>query len=395
MELTPTQDHALQAVKQWLKSDKQVFRLFGYAGTGKTTLAKYFAEGISGTVLFGAFTGKAAHVLASKGCPNVSTIHRMIYIVQSEATEETIKHLQNLIQKERLKEKPCEKSIRLWRLHLEKEQEGNVSFRINPDSPVTDAKLIIIDECSMVNENMGLDLLSFGTKVLVLGDPAQLPPVKGGGYFTNQKPDIMLTEVHRQAKDNPILALATAVREGREIKVGDWGDMVRERSQISAEDILNADQVLVGRNVTRRNYNARIRELKKLSGAVPLAGEKLVCLRNNHELGLLNGAQFITTADSTMLTSAFVRLYVSDGENNLSIEAHQAIFEGRDNQLDWWERKEAEEFDFGYALTVHKSQGSQWDTVVLFDEWDRPETRQQWLYTGITRAAKKLILVKM
>ena len=57
----------------------------------------------------------------------------------------------------------------------------------------------------MVDEDLGRDLLSFGKPVLVLGDPAQLPPVKGGGFFTEAEPDVMLTEVHRQAADNPII----------------------------------------------------------------------------------------------------------------------------------------------------------------------------------------------
>ena len=66
----------------------------------------------------------------------------------------------------------------------------------------------------MVDEELGRDLLSFGKPVLVLGDPAQLPPVKGGGFFTEAEPDIMLTEVHRQAADNPIIRMSMVVREG-------------------------------------------------------------------------------------------------------------------------------------------------------------------------------------
>src|SRR5687768_12152091 len=180
---TPHQDSALKAVADWLKAKPgrggtpPVFRLFGYAGTGKTTLARHIAEGVDGTVVFAAFTGKAALVLRNKGCEGAQTIHSLIY--RSRGVDE---------------ESP--------------------TFVLNRESTAAKAKLIIIDECSMVDEELGRDLLSFGTPVLVLGDPAQLPPVKGGGFFTEAEPDVMLTEVHRQAADNPIVRMSMIVREG-------------------------------------------------------------------------------------------------------------------------------------------------------------------------------------
>src|SRR6188508_3047527 len=80
---SPEQDAALKAVADWLKikpgSRAPVFRLFGYAGTGKTTLARHIAEGVDGKVLFAAFTGKAAQVMRNKGCAGASTIHSLIY----------------------------------------------------------------------------------------------------------------------------------------------------------------------------------------------------------------------------------------------------------------------------------------------------------------------------
>src|SRR5215212_10851945 len=158
MTWSPQQDSALKAVADWLRrGEPQVFRLFGYAGTGKTTLAKHIAEGVEGEVAFGAFTGKAASVLRAKGCHDASTIHSMIY-----RTRES--------------------------------DEGGPLFAINRSGPASHADLIVIDECSMVDAELGRDLLSFGKSVLVLGDPAQLPPVKGGGFFTDAEPEIMLTE---------------------------------------------------------------------------------------------------------------------------------------------------------------------------------------------------------
>ncbi len=140
----------------------------------------------------------------------------------------------------------------------------------------------MIDECSMVDGDLGNDLLSFDTPVLVLGDPAQLPPVKGGGFFTEAEPDVMLTEVHRQAADNPIVRLAMTVREGGRLEFGTYGDSrVIPRRAIDPQTVLAADQVLVGMNRTRRLYNGRIRELIGHVDPMPAVGEKLVCLRND------------------------------------------------------------------------------------------------------------------
>src|SRR6476469_3998312 len=258
-EFSPHQDAALKAVATWLKAKPgangtpQVFRLFGYAGTGKTTLARTIAEGVDGDVKFAAFTGKAASVMRGKGCHGATTIHGLIYRARESGEEIP-------------------------------------SFDLYDEAPASKADLIVIDECSMVDAELGRDLLSFGVPVLVLGDPAQLPPVKGGGFFTDAEPDVMLTEVHRQARDNPIIRLSMQVREGEGLELGDYGDSrVIRRSGIDASAVLRTDQVLVGMNRTRRQYNKRIRELMGFRDAMPAAGEKLVCLRNDKKKGLLNG----------------------------------------------------------------------------------------------------------
>src|SRR6188508_3830737 len=180
-QFTPHQDDALLAVADWLRArpgtgnTPQVFRLFGYAGTGKTTLARHIADGVDGEVKYAAFTGKAALVMRNKGCDGASTIHSLIYRAKESGVEQP--------------------SFELW-----------------DDAPASKAKLIVIDECSMVDAELGRDLLSFGVPVLVLGDPAQLPPIQAGassgGFFTEAEPDVMLTEVHRQAQDNPIVRLS-------------------------------------------------------------------------------------------------------------------------------------------------------------------------------------------
>ena len=375
MEFSAEQDRALKAVSKWLKAgDRQVFRLFGYAGTGKTTLARHFAEGVDGTVLFAAFTGKAAQVLRSKGATKASTIHSLIYRPKGEE-------------------------------EVEDEETGikNVSptFSLNRKSVVSDAKLIVIDECSMVDEALGQDLLSFGTPVLVLGDPGQLPPVKGGGYFTEHEPDFMLEDVHRQARDNPIVDLAQQVREGRSLMIGDYGSTAKiiSKADVTAELVLDTDQVLVGTNRTRRRYNERLRELKNFNGPLPQAGDKLVCLRNDTAKGLLNGSLWqVTSAPRTVKPSMNLLIRAEDEgieRYSAKVKVLKAVFETPDAEISWQLRRRHDDFDYGYALTVHKAQGSQWDNVVLFDEsYAFREHAQRWLYTGITRAAETLTIVK-
>jgi exodeoxyribonuclease-5 len=360
MAWSPEQDAALKAVDDWLKVPRSlVFRLFGYAGTGKTTLARHIAEGVTGDVCFAAFTGKAALVLRSKGCEGASTIHSLIY--RSRMAE-----------------------------------DEDPTFVLNRQSDVAKARLVIIDECSMVDEELGKDLLSFGTKVLVLGDPAQLPPVKGGGYFTEQQPDMMLTEVHRQARDNPIIRLSMEVRNGERLERGRYGDSaVIGRPDIDAARVLEADQVLVGTNKTRRLYNGRIRALKGINESAPVVGDKLVCLRNDKKKALLNGGLWqvkeCALSKKGMVT---MRVVPEEGGETVKVSVLPEFFLGREDEIPYAIRRNSDEFDYGYALTVHKAQGSQWDDVVLFDEsYAFREHRARWLYTALTRAAERVTVV--
>jgi exodeoxyribonuclease-5 len=288
---TPQQDSALKAVAAWLKAKPGhngiplIFRLFGYAGTGKTTLAKHIAAGVDGKVMFAAFTGKAALVMRSKGCARASTIHSLIYKPRDSDDEEP--------------------SFDLW-----------------DDSPASKASLIVIDECSMVDAELGRDLMSFAVPLLVLGDPAQLPPVQGGGFFTDAKPDAMLTEVHRQAQDNPIVRLSMEVRAGRSLEPGVYGEtQVVTRDKLDGQRVIDADQVLVGRNATRRAYNARMRQRRGFVGDLPAAGDKLVCLRNNRRKGLYNGALWsVKTRSNTRRGIIKMRLLPDDGFGSRSVE---------------------------------------------------------------------------
>ncbi len=360
---TPQQDAALKAVNDWLRGSaggRKVFRLFGYAGTGKTTLARHLAENVDGEVRFAAFTGKAALVMRNRGCAKASTIHSLIYRARDTDDEQP--------------------SFELW-----------------DEAPASKAKLIIIDECSMVDAELGRDLMSFGIPILVLGDPAQLPPIQGGGFFTDAEPDAMLTEVHRQAQDDPIVRLSMDIRAGHSVTVGDYGDtQVVAKNELEPERVLSADQVLVGRNATRRAYNMRMRERRDIDDPLPIAGDKLVCLRNNRKKGLFNGGLWHVKERGSRRTGVMTMRLLpdDDGARGVKVSVRPECFTGGIEDFDWPQRKPYDEFDYGYVLTVHKAQGSQWDDVVLFDEsFAFPESRDRWLYTGVTRAARRLTLV--
>ena len=191
--------------------------------------------------------------MRSKGCAGASTIHALIF----RASEG---------------------------------EDGAPTFTLNDDGPASRAALIVIDECSMVDAELGRDLLSFGKPILVLGDPAQLPPVKGGGFFTDAEPDVMLTEIHRQAQDNPIIRLSVIVRSRR-----------RDRLR----PVWRKPGHPPRRNRGRRRARRRSDSARRQSHPAPLqsahpaaegnrraaadADDKLVCLRNDREKGLING----------------------------------------------------------------------------------------------------------
>ena len=227
------------------------------------------------------------------------------------------------------------------------------SFDLWDDAPASKAKLIVIDECSMVDPELGRDLMSFGVPVLVLGDPAQLPPIQGGGFFTEAEPDVMLTEVHRQAQDDPIVRLSMDVRAGNSLAEGEYGaTQVVRRENLDPQRVIGADQVLVGRNATRRKYNMRMREHRGFAEPLPMAGDKLVCLRNNRRKGLFNGGLWLVK-ESPGTRRSILKLQLKPdedlGSRGVKVSVRSECFTGGIEQFDWPQRKPYDEFDYGYV----------------------------------------------
>lgn len=398
MEWTTQQARALRDVSFWLSDLPQqlVFKLWGYAGTGKTTIAQELTKDVK--TIFLTYTGKAASVLRKKGISDARTIHSALYDVrEADRTRllEIEEALPGLTGEDR----------RELEVEYAREQERcrNPRFSLNPDSIINDYDLIFIDEASMVNARIAHDLESFGKKILIAGDPFQLPPVKGAGWYMNGEPDIMLTEIMRQALDNPIIRWSMKVRNGEVLPFAREGTCRKVmRSKVTPEALFGLGyMVLTGKNETRRALNRQARVLQGRTSIYPEAGETLVMLQNHKDFGVLNGV-LCTTIDDAKPDSHHEMLDVwihYEGERKhvlLDTSQFNAYdFPDRADDIDFQKRYKVPA-DFGYALTVHKAQGSQWPGVALIDDGlnkGKGLERNRWIYTAITRAERDLLIV--
>jgi exodeoxyribonuclease-5 len=281
-------------------------------------------------------------------------------------------------------------------------------YGLNEESEIRDAKLVVLDEVSMVDDKMANDVLSFRRPVLVLGDPGQLPPIKGEGAFDRREPDVFLTGIHRQAAESAVIRLATMARLGEPIPYGQHDEFVSKMSQhgVTAEQLLRGGQVICGMNRTRFNLNNAMRHAAGFNGsALPTGpGEKIICLRNRNDLGLLNGmfielSQIVPDDETTFLAAIVTEDGESIGKDVLPLYAghfldHQQFDPNRDDR-DWRIKRRTVEATYGWAITAHKAQGSQWENVVVIDDkWGRSRAdRNRWLYTAITRAESGLVIL--
>lgn len=406
-DFTPVQTEAIEKAVSYIDEfefkRQEIFRLFGYAGTGKTTILQEIAARVKRRTQFMAFAGKAAMVLQTKGCAGATTIHKTIYVPRGSA----IKQYQEELSIWESMPDGSEKSTLGRRLNEMKEALKRPAFVLKSIQEFPRDTAWICDEVSQVGRENGEDLLSFGFPIIACGDPAQLKPVAGEGFFTNAKPDVLLTEIHRQEAGNPVLRLATAVRRGRHLTLpyGHLGDSQIVRSLPPAE-YAKFDQVLVGMNKTRRAVNNAFRKMQGRTKVLEV-GEKLICLQNNYDVGVMNGSTWKVTSCRPETHGKF-QYYRADLESLdmkddylKSILIHTMPFlEGTKHHQEYWTpmltgKPEALVMTYGYAITVHKAQGSQWDSVALVDEWRRSDSNyQNWLYTGVTRAAKRITIVR-
>lgn len=405
--------------------------LAGVAGSGKSTILPYVIEdlGLSpDTVSFTAPTGKAAKIVRNKlraiyPTATASTIHSMIYrakpapIGQLEDNVAEHEREYHAAEVEGVSKATLAKMLKMiMRLRLELSEayrEDKLHFQLNPDSAIALSRLIVVDEASMVGDIMTEDLLSFGIPILAIGDPAQLPPIEQKPGLTAGVPDAFLTEVHRQAAGNPILHLATLAREGKDIPIGKYGDtaeVIRRKDYDPVLDIDDLPKFIVGTNKTRWRINQMMREefgfVERAGDYVgPQAGEPMIVCKNHKEyVDLPNGSECVVVSAAPMQRGdTHLEMSFEDEEG---IEyAHRKVFQGlfeehfsrkpggftSNERSAFKARKTYLNCDFAWAITCHKSQGSEYKDVVLVDESSvfRKDC-DRWLYTGITRASNTL-----
>lgn len=404
------QNAAIDQAVEWLENyevgeSPQVFRIFGFAGTGKTTIVRAILERVKRTPRYMAFSGKAANVMRQRGCEGAKTIHKTIYTPVNGA-EAAYAKLEAQLERET---DPARREMIEDEMNRIFKDAANPRFILNLEAelnPYTD--VIVLDEVSMVDEPMGKDVLAFNCPVLVMGDPGQLPPIKGTGYFTECAPDVMLTEVFRQAEGNPILDLATKARKGEEIEYGEYGSS-SFKMKGTMRDLIEVDQVIVGTNARRISLNKAIRNYLGRTKVLE-QGDKIIITKNNyeHEFDVLNGQLYTVERATYWKHPIGHEFYKADLVNMdepdlrlTDVLLHLNPFvEGTSRFKERWLPnttgiKRALVATYGYAITCHKAQGSQWNKISVVNDWpSQSDTYQQWLYTALTRAVESVTLME-
>ncbi len=381
MILTKKQEEGLNiAVSRYLNHEPYTI-ISGYAGVGKSTLVTFIIDALNidrDLVAYVAYTGKASLVLKEKGCPNPTTAHQLLYkaIPKNDGTF----YLQ--------KKRPLDKQY----------------------------KLIVVDEVSMLPQEMWDLLLSHYIHVIALGDPGQLPPVGRENNILDH-PHIFLDEIMRQAEESEIIRLTMDIRAGKPLqKLNGSEVMIIDKSDM-VEGMYNwADQIICGKNETRFAINDQIRKIRfGVESQMPIIGDKVVCGHNDWELlsmvqsqPLVNG---LIGTISSIQPMSFIAPYVGqvdllqcgldiddyDYYDPIPMDAKKFL-QHQDTvtkeNFRYLKNFKIKPFEYAYAITCHKSQGSEYNKVLVLEEYLRGSDHKRWLYTAATRAAQKLVIVR-
>jgi len=352
MQLSNEQKDIIRNILKSYESN-QVLTMGGYAGTGKSTIISTLIQALKNRGLdfaVGAYTGKATNVLRKKGL-FANTIHSLIYRPMTDSKGETTWHLMD-------------------RYEMPYRMDG-----------------FVIDEASMVSKEIHDDLLSFGMPIIYVGDHGQLEPI-GSKFNLMQEPMFRLETVHRNAGE--IAHFAEHLRKGNPARTFATTKAVQivEENVVEDRHLAAVDQIIVAFNKTRVKLNNRVRKEKKIDFTFIAKGEKIICLRNNRQLGLFNGMQGIVTKIHKNERIDFT----SDGMEFGLIKYDPDQFGKETNQFEF--NQEANPFDYGYAITCHKAQGDQFGNVIVYEQKCENWDHVRWSYTAASRAVNGLIWVK-
>lgn len=335
------------AVEQMCSLKKDVQTLGGLAGTGKTTTIRAIYRRLPNWAVC-AYTGKAAQMLRRKGIPSASTIHSLIY-------------------------RPIF------------DDNGNVTgFDLkSPEEFEYDG--IIVDEASMVGDDVYRDLVSLGVPLIFVGDHGQLEPVRASGFNLMASPDVTLETIHRNAGE--IARFAAHLRTGG--RAVDW-------QSEGAVEVLNVgalaergidseiDQIICAYNRTRVELNNLAREHLGLPEGRPAVGDRIMCLQNDRKLHIFNGMQ----GKLTWISGNRLR-FQADGVS-VVVRYMPAAF-GAEKAPGYV--RGVMPFDWCYCVTCHKAQGDEWERVMVVEQRCGAWQHERWAYTAASRAKVKLTWV--
>lgn len=393
MILTKKQEEGLKTAVARHRAGEKYTVIAGYAGTGKSTLVRYIIDALDieeDRVCHCAFTGKAAEVLKKKGNKNVATLHRLLYE------------------------------------HIPRPAGG---FFRKP-KPFIDYDVIVVDEVSMAPKSLMELLFKHQVYVICLGDPFQLPPIdKDEDNHLLDNPHIFLDEIMRQEEDSEIIQLTMKIRNQEPIDYFNGNEVkIIPYSALNTGVLQWGDQILTATNAKRQAINNQMRALQGRTGE-PVDGDKIICLRNYWDDSSLNGDALINGTIGILQNSfqtwrEIPRFVQSDIRKfdvlvgDLVVPETNDVYQmtEMDRQMiitgekccDWrlsyklgklrpkYGEIVPKEFTYAYAITTHKSQGSEWPKVVVLEEkfpFDKTE-HARWLYTACTRSSEKLVLVR-
>ena len=387
MKLNEQQAQAIEALRKWwYNGNKQVFQISGAAGTGKTTLIRYLINEIKlehDEVLFTAFVGKATLAMTRNGL-NAKTLHSAICYCKDEPV---LDENGNVV---------TEYNRRVTKRVFTRRRKIDPRIR-----------LIVVDEGSMVPAKMADWLLKFKVPIIVLGDLNQLPPVIGDSFFLKE-PDVVLTQIMRQSSESPIPYFAQNVLQNGTkclspgLQIGNKINVL-SKADITPELLKDYDVIICGTNKTRNNLNTYIRE--RIYGRTqdyPVIGDKLICRENDwtfsvDDVYLINGLiGYVTDIDLESISDYTMKIdfkpeFMDNEFKNVTLDRIYMGLSPNDKRL---YRSNYHKFEYGYAITCHLSQGSQYNRVLVFNEsFGTAEERRKWLYTAVTRAIDKVTIL--